>query len=173
MKIYFMFHTATKDSETGMASGWNDVGLSQKGIQQAKELGEVFKNITVDLIYCSDLARAIDTAKIAFGEKIPIIPDKRLRGANYGDYNGKPREVVRSMQISRIKEPYPNGESYEQATVRLHEFLRELKENHPDKAVVIIGHNTKYGLDTFVGDITLEDCLSASLKPQMYWEYDI
>jgi len=127
MKIYFIAHATSKDNEAEIASGWKDVELSELGIQQAKELGERFKDIKIDLICCSDLKRAVDTVKIAFGDKIPIVIDKRLRELNYGDFNGEPSEIVGPMKKERIKEPFPNGESYEQAIQRIHDFYQELK----------------------------------------------
>lgn len=173
MKIYFAAHSTSKDNEAELASGWKDVELSDLGIQQSKELGERFKDIKIDLICCSDLKRAVDTVKIAFGEKYPIIIDKRLRELNYGDFNGKPSEVVSSMKDKAIKEPFPNGESYEQAMVRVHEFYNELKTKHPDKTILVVGHRaTQYGLDTMTGKI-LEQCLSVPFKWQPYWEYNL
>jgi len=174
MKIYFATHATTTDNEEGIASGWRDVGLSQLGIQQAKELGKRFKDIKIDLICCSDFKRAVETVKIAFEDKLPVIIDKRLREVNYGDFNGKPSETVDHMKKERIKEPFPNGESYEQAMVRVHDFYRELKKNHPEKTVLVVGHRaTQFGLDTLVGDKTLEDCLSVPFKWQPYWEYNL
>ncbi len=174
MKIYFAAHSTSKDNEAGIASGWKDVELSKVGIQQSKELGERFRDIKIDLICCSDLKRAVDTVKIAFEDEIPIIVDKRLRELNYGDFNGKLSEIVSHMKKERIKEPFPNGESYEQAMVRFHEFYKELKKNHPDKTVLVIGHRaTQYGLDTLVGGKTLEDCLNIPFKWQPYWKYNL
>lgn len=172
MKIYFAAHSTTTDNEAHISSGWKDVELSDLGIQQSKELGERFKDIKIDLIYCSDLRRAIDTVKIAFGDKIPILIDKRLRECDYGDFEGKPDEIVRSMKKGRIKTPFPNGESYEQAIARTHEFYKELKEKYPDKTILVVGHRaTQHGLDTLVGGKTLEECLSVPFKWQPYWEY--
>lgn len=174
MKIYFAAHSTSKDNEAELSSGWKDVELSELGIQQSKELGERLRDIKIDLICCSDLKRAVDTVKIAFGDEIPIIVDKRLRELNYGDFNGKLSEIVGHMKKERIKEPFPNGESYEQAIVRVHEFYKELKKNHPDKTVLIIGHRaTQYGLDTLVGGKTLEDCLNIPFKWQPYWKYNL
>jgi len=174
MKIYFATHATSKDNEAKISSGWKDVGLSELGVRQAKEMGERFKDIKIDLICCSDLKRAADTVKIAFGDKYPIIADKRLKELNYGDFNGKPSEVVEPMKKEHIKEPFPNGESYEQAIARTHDFYRELKEKYPDKTVLVVGHSaTQYGLDTLVGGKTIEECLNASFKWQPYWEYNL
>ena len=173
MKIYFAAHATTIDNEDKLSSGWKDVGLSELGIQQAKEMAKTFRDIKIDLIYCSDLKRAIDTVKIAFGDKYPTIAEKRLRELNYGDFNGKPNEIVEPMKKERIKEPFPNGESYEQAMARVQDFYKELKEKYPDKIVLIVGHRaTQYGLDTLVDGKTIEECLSVSFKWQPYWEYN-
>lgn len=174
MKIYFAAHSTTKDNEAHLSSGWKDVELSDLGIQQSKEMGERFKDIKIDLICCSDLKRAIDTVKIAFGDKIPIIIDKRLRELNYGDFEGKPSEIVDAMKKERINVPFPNGESYNQAMVRVQEFYKELKEKYSDKTVLIVGHRaTQYSLDTLVGGKTIEECLSVPFKWQPYWEYTL
>lgn len=171
MKIYFISHSTSYDNEAKLTSGWKDVELSPLGIQQSKELGERFKDIKIDLIYSSDLKRAVDTVKIAFGNKIPVIVDKRLRELNYGDFDGKDKDLVSSMKHDAIKKPFSNGESYEQAMVRVHEFYNELKEKYPDKTILVVGHRaTQYGLDTLTGK-TLEECLSIPFKWQPYWEY--
>lgn len=173
MKIYFVTHSTSKDNEAGVASGWKDVELSDLGIEQAKEIGKRFKDIKLDLICCSDLKRAVDTAKIAFKDSLPIFSDKRLRELNYGDFDGKPSGIVSSMKKDRIKEPFPSGESYEQAVARAREFYKELKEKYSNKTILVVGHRaTQYGLDTIVGK-TLEECLSTEFKWQPCWEYNI
>ena len=173
MKIYFVPHSTSYDNEAKIASGWKDVELSSFGIEQAKELGKRFKNIKIDLICCSDLKRAVDTVQIAFENKIPVIKDKRLRELNYGDFNGKSKEIVGSMKLNAIKIPFSNGESYEQAMIRVHEFFNELKEKYSDKIILVVGHRaTHYGLETLIGK-TLEECLAPEFKWQPYWEYEL
>jgi broad specificity phosphatase PhoE len=173
MKIYFVAHSTSYDNEAKLASGWKDVELSPLGIQQSKELGERFKDIKIDLVCCSDLKRSIDTAQIAFGDKFTIISDKRLRELNYGDFEGKPSEIVSSMKKDRIEESFPGGESYEQAVARVQEFFKELKEKYSDKIILVVGHRaTQYGLDVFIGK-TIGECLNLPFKWQPYWEYNI
>ncbi len=173
MKIYFAAHPTSRDNEAKLSSGWKDVELSELGIQQSKELGERAKSKNIDLVCCSDLKRAVDSVKIAFGTKIPIIIDKRLRELNYGDFNGKPSNIVGPMKKKHIKKPFFNGESYEQAMIRTHNFYKELKKNHSDKTILIVGHRaTQYGLDTLIDGKTIEECLSVPFKWQPWWEYD-
>lgn len=174
MKIYFAAHATSTDNEEKISSGWKDVGLSQLGIQQAKELGEGFKDIKIDLICCSDLKRAVDTVKIAFDDKVPVIVDERLREIDYGDFEGKPSEIVEPKKEKHIKNPFPNGESYEQAVLRVQNFYLELKKNHPEKTILVVGHRaTQYGLDTLLNVKTLEECLNTPFLWQPYWEYNL
>ena len=174
MKIYFAAHATTTDNEAELSSGWKDVELSKLGLRQAKELRDISKDIKIDLVCCSDLKRAVDTVKIAFRNKVSTIIDKRLRELNYGDFNGRPASIVGPMKIQKIKEPFLNGESYEQAMERTHEFFKELKKNHLDKNVLIVGHRaTQYGLDTLVDGKTIEECLNVPYKWQPYWEYNL
>jgi broad specificity phosphatase PhoE len=173
MKIYFAAHATTKDNEAKVASGWSDTELSDLGYKQAKELGEIFKDIPLDLVCCSDFKRAVDTVQMAFENKYPVIADQRLRELNYGDCNGKPSAVVEPMKIRHIKEPFPNGESYEQAIARVQDFYNELKEKYPGKTILVVGHRaTQYGLDVLAGK-TLEELLSTPFKWRPYWEYQI
>jgi broad specificity phosphatase PhoE len=83
--IIFETHATSADNEHGMASGHYDVGLSTRGREQARELGERHRNTRVDRVFCSDLERAIRTAEIAFSSRgLPITRDARLRDIDYG-----------------------------------------------------------------------------------------
>jgi predicted RNA binding protein YcfA (HicA-like mRNA interferase family) len=105
---------------------------------------------------------------------IPFIVDRRLREINYGDFNGKLKELIDSIKEKYIKEPFPNGESYEQAVARVQEFFKELKEKYSDKTVLVIGHRaTQYGLEVMVGQKTLKECLKTPFRWQPYWEYSL
>lgn len=174
MHIYFVAHGTTTDNEQKIASGWKDVELSALGEKQAIELGELFKNIPIDIICSSDLKRATQTAELAFGSMLPIIVDKRLRELNYGDYNGKPSEIVEPLKIPHIHLPFPHGESYDDVIVRTQEFYNELRQKYSGKIALVIGHRaTQYGLDTLVLGKNLEDLLGTKFKWQPYWEYEL
>jgi len=174
MKIYFATHSTTKDNENEIASGWDEAELSELGIQQSKKLAGTFAGIKIDIICCSDLKRSLDTVKIAFRDRLPVIIDKRLRELNYGDFNGKPKSVVEKMKMERIKMPFPKGESYADAIKRVQDFFKELKERYPDvENILVIGHRaTQYGLETLINGKTIEECLNTPFKWQPYWEYN-
>ena len=174
MRIYFATHGTSEDNEAGIASGWKDAPLSETGVRQARELGERFADIHIDLVCCSDLRRASETAGIAFAGRVPIVEDARLREFDYGDLNGADRDLVFGMNTACIDTHYPNGESCRQAVDRVHDFLRELIHAHPRETVLIVGHRaTHHGLDTFAGRMTLEECMATTFEWQPHWVYDL
>lgn len=101
--IIFEAHSTTLDNEAHLSSGHNDVALSALGEQQAKELGNRYKDQNFDAIFCSDLQRSFKTAEIAFGKRFPIIKDKRLRECDYGDLTQHPSAEVDPEKPKRIK----------------------------------------------------------------------
>src|SRR3989344_5242160 len=171
--IIFETHATSLDNERHLSSGHNDVALSELGIRLAKELGERYKSDHFDVIFCSDLQRAYKTAELAFDDLYQIIRDPRLRECDYGDFAQKPSSVVEPEKARRISEPFPNGESYEQTTERMHSFLADLLKNYDDKRVMIIGHRaTLYGLEHWVKGVSIKDAIAAPWQWQPGWTYE-
>jgi len=175
VKIIFEPHSTTTDNQVHVSSGWNDVDLSELGLEQSKQLGERSVDRNLDAVFCSDLKRSVHSAEIAFGAtNIPIIKDARLRECNYGDLNGAPSEIVDKEKPQKIMTPFPNGESYEQTTQRMKEFLDDLKKNYDGKTVMIIGHRaTQYGLENLINGVPLEVIIPAPWKWQPGWIYNL
>jgi len=174
VEIAFESHSTSLDNEKHLSSGWNDVELSLLGIEQARDLGERRKDEKFDAIFCSDLQRSYKTAELAFGNKFPIIQDQRLRECNYGDLTQKPSSLVNPEKSKRIKVPFPNGESYEQTSRRMKDFLKDLVKNYDGKRVMIIGHRaTQYGLEHWIKGISLEEAIPAPWKWQPGWIYKL
>ncbi|MDD4784556.1 MAG: histidine phosphatase family protein [Candidatus Pacebacteria bacterium] len=140
--------------------------MSELGIKQSQELGERYKNIKLDAIFCSDLKRSYKTADIAFKFRdILIIQYQRLRECNYGDFTQKSSDIVNNMKLNCINAPFPNGESYTETTNRMQLFLKELLQNYDEKTIMIIGHRaTQYALENLINNISLEKIISSPWK---------
>lgn len=172
VEIIFEAHGTTYDNEAHLSSGHNDVALSPLGIQQSKEMGERYKDAHFDAIFCSDLQRAYKSAEIAFGDKFPIIKDARLRECDYGDLTQHPSSKVDVEKPKRIRDPFPNGESYEQTSKRMKAFLQDLLRDYNSERVMVIGHRaTQYGLEYWIKGLSLEEIIPAPWKWQPGWEY--
>src|ERR671936_3063715 len=78
LEIVFETHSTSVDNERGIATGWLPGRLSKRGRRQAEELGARRRDDGLVAVYTSDLARAVDTAEIAFaGNPLPIYRDAR------------------------------------------------------------------------------------------------
>lgn len=173
VKITYMVHGTTTDNEKDLATGWLPGELSDLGIKQAKELGMLVAGEHFDAVFCSDLKRAIDSAKLGFGNKYKIIQDRRLRECNYGDFNGK--HFSKKMH-GHIDKPFPNGESYKDVERRVADFLKFLKKNYNGKHVAIIAHRgPQLALDVLIKKKTWKQAMREdwrhSGKWQPSWEY--
>lgn len=172
--IIFESHSTTEDNETGLAAGWYDVALSEQGKRQARELGGRYQGQEFDAIFCSDLQRSYKTGQIAFGDQYPIIQDKRLRECDYGNMTRAPKADIQARRAQALHEPYPHGESFEDTSQRMKEFLQDLWQNYDNKAVMIIGHRaTQYGLDRWIKDKSLKDAVLAPWQWQPGWQYEL
>jgi len=176
VKITYFVHGATTDNENDISSGWSDVGLSKLGIKQSKELRDKIED-DFDVIFCSNLKRAVDSTKLAFGDDPRIKIDKRLRECNYGDYNGKPSEVVEPM-CERITERFPNGENYKDVEARIQNFLEDLRKNYNGKHVAIIAHKApQICLEVLLNGKTFEQAFAQDWRNtkswQPGWEYEL
>ncbi len=73
-------------------TGWVDVPLSPKGIEEAKQAGEKLRGLTFHRAFTSVLTRANETLRLvleAIGQTtIPIEKDKALNERMYGDLQG-------------------------------------------------------------------------------------
>ena len=120
VEITYFVHGTTTDNEQEISSGWKDVELSEIGVKQSLALTEQTAAMTFDVVFCSDLKRAHDSAQLAWEGKYQIIPDARLRECNYGELNGAPSAIVEPMQEEEcIEKSFPGGESYEDVKARV------------------------------------------------------
>ena len=82
-------------------TGWTDVGLSEQGINEAKNAGDLLKNkgYTFDIAYTSVLKRANDTLYYILDKleerNIPIYYDYRLNERHYGALQGLNKDDTR------------------------------------------------------------------------------
>ena len=161
--IYFEGHALTSDNEANLASGHNDVDLSDGGRSQAaREKRQRYEDLDIDTIFTSDLRRAYDTAKLMFeGRNIPIFQDARLRECNYGDLTQRPRTEMKAVMAESISNPFPNGESLQQVMDRMKNFIDDLSPNYHDQSILIIGHaGTLWGLEHHINGIPLTKLIS-------------
>jgi 2,3-bisphosphoglycerate-dependent phosphoglycerate mutase len=165
LTIYFEPHALSLDNEAGIASGHNDVELSESGRRMAAEIkAPRVAGLGIDAVYTSDLKRAYDTAAIIFaGTNVPINKDWRLRECDYGEMTRNPRTKVFAMREDFISNPFPGGESYVHVLARMKKFLEHLKEEHEGETIFVIGHSATYiSLEHLINGVPIQDSIRSS-----------
>lgn len=167
-------------------TGWVDVELSPKGIEEAKQAGFKIQNLHFDYAYSSSLLRAQNTLiialKTASHSEILITFDKALNERMYGDLEGLDKtETAKKYGEEQVKIwrrsfdiPPPNGESLKDTAARVlpyfkDEIIPKLKEG---KSIVIVAHgNSLRALIMFLEQMTPEQILEFEIgtaQPRLY-----
>ena len=94
-KVVLLRHGESTWNKENRFTGWTDVGLSEKGVQEAKEAANLLKEggFTFDLAFTSVLRRGIQTLWIVLDKMdlmwIPVHRSWRLNERHYGALQGK------------------------------------------------------------------------------------
>ena len=168
--IKYFVHGTTTDNAAKLCSGWKEAMLNELGKEQAENLGKVSKERGdhFDIMFTSDLKRAIESSNIAFGE-VEKITDKRLRECNYGDLDGEHKSLV--IYEEHVDEAFPNGESLKDVEKRVRELCDYLKENYDGKTVGIVAHRApQLALEVITKGITWEEANKNDWRKTGDWQ---
>ena len=172
--IYFV-HGTTYDNASKKCSGWKQVELNELGKEQAKNLGKINSDIKFDVIFTSDLIRAIDSANIAFPDVLKI-QDKRLRECNYGTLDGEDKNLI--IYEEHIDKPFPNGESLKDVEARVRSFINDVLKNYKGKTIGIVAHRApQLAFEVITKNITWQQANENDWRKtgnwQPGWKYNI
>jgi probable phosphoglycerate mutase len=108
--------------------GRSDLALSPVGMEQARQWQAVFREVGLSDIFCSDLQRAVQTARIiAEGRRLEVVALPELREVDLGVWEGLAFETVRATDprayANRGRDPAgyrpPSGESFADLQARV------------------------------------------------------
>ena len=173
MELVYETHAITTDNEAGIATGWLPGVLSAAGHRSAAELGDRRRNDGIVAVYSSDLARAMETARIAFqGTSMPIHHEPRLRECNYGRLNGMRGEDHALQRARYVDDPWPDGESYRQVVERTRLLLVDLLAKWDGARLLLIAHSAnRWSLEHLLLGADLTDLVTGGFDWQPGWEY--
>jgi 2,3-bisphosphoglycerate-dependent phosphoglycerate mutase len=167
-------------------TGWVDVELSPKGIEEAKNAGHKLIGYHFDYGYASDLKRAQNTLSIALESAghptLETVYNKALNERMYGDLQGLDKAATsekygeEQVKIWRrsFDIPPPNGESLKDTAARVipyfeNEIIPKLKAG---KNIVIAAHgNSLRALIMYLEKMTPEQILEfevGTAQPRLY-----
>lgn len=101
VKLVLVRHGQSTYNKKNIFTGWIDVGLSFKGIKEAKEAGKILKSnsLVFDVCYTSSLKRAKKTLDYILKEmnqkSVPIIESYKLNERHYGALQGLNKDEMK------------------------------------------------------------------------------
>ena len=143
MKLYISRHGQTPWNVEDLICGRTDVPLTEVGQQQAQRLAESAQDKGIDVILCSPMLRARQTAQaVSDAIGVPIQIDERLIEMGFGTFEGTSRfgeefQWIRAQMSTR----FPGGESGFDVAYRVYSLLYEIKEKYANKTVLLVCHN--------------------------------
>lgn len=171
-ELLLVRHGQTEWNEQGRYIGWQEVGLSATGRQQAEALAKCLSGNGIDALYTSDLRRTVETAAaISKSVVIETIPDPRLREMCFGAIEGLTFDDARARFPAMIaswladwEQPPSGAESFSEFSARVSSFLDHLGISHAEDSVLVVSHG---------GPIREILRLTLGLPPRGHWYFEI
>lgn len=142
-------HGESEGNRDGRFGGHGPAPLTERGRAQAQATGLRLQREGADAIYCSDLARAQQTAEL-IGQQLGVAPQvtPALRERSVGIFTGLSFDEARvrypeDYEVLLRREPDvapPEGESYLQCSARACSFLDQVLAQHRGQRVVLVSH---------------------------------
>ncbi|MBN2718051.1 MAG: histidine phosphatase family protein [Deltaproteobacteria bacterium] len=159
LELWLVRHGETIANANRRISGWTNVPLTPEGILQARAVGSKLNGTRFDSVWSSDLQRAIDTARLAYGV---ATVDTRIREMHFGDMEDQYWEQADPTLTSALLafESFhpPGGESLNQFRDRIMHFIGDLSSGRH----LIFTHGgvirmlcMEFGIDRFLKNASL------------------
>lgn len=152
-KLYLCRHAETEWTLSGRHTGKTDIGLTERGREQALHLRKRIEKIPFAAVFSSPKKRALETC----GE-IPHQIDPNLCEWDYGDYEGKTTSEIHRLNPGWdiFDDGAPHGESPQDIGLRADQVLKKIITLPGDVALFSHGHFLRVLTARFLG-----------LQPQM------
>lgn len=175
--LVLLRHGESQWNKENRFTGFTDVDLSDKGVEEAQAAGKAIAHIRFDKVFTSTLKRAYRTAALALeaaGQTHDLVKHDDLRERDYGDLTGLNKDEMRQKfgeeQVHIWRRSYdvrpPGGESLKDVVARVEPYYRThieplLKEG---KNVLIAAHgNTLRAMLIILGENTPDNINSAEI----------
>lgn len=149
MKLLMARHGQTEWNALRRFQGSSDVALSALGRQQALALGRALSGRPLVAVYTSPLRRALETAELAVGGRVPVHVLPELTELALGEWEGCTVDEIRA----RDGDPYqrwletpldctpPGGEALPEVCTRVLRAVDHIAGAHPNgDDVLVVAH---------------------------------
>ena len=185
-KLVLLRHGQSQWNLENRFTGWKDIGLSEKGVLEAKESGRLIKEnkIPIESVYSSVLKRANETAIIAMKEanydhlfndgELIMTKNKAVNERDYGDLTGlnkkETAEKYGKEQVHIWRRSYdvqpPGGESLKNVVERVKPYFENTikKDLIDERNILLSAHgNSLRALFLVLNIFTIETISTAEI----------
>ncbi len=148
--LHTLRHGLTELNRSKRTGGRLDAPLLDEGRQQAEEARGSFDGTPIDVVICSSLQRAVETAQIVTGwRRDKMIVDDLAIERSFGEMEGLTQDEIRVrfpfviyVPIERVKYSLnpPGGESFETLRGRARAFLEKTLRAHRGRRILVSSH---------------------------------
>lgn len=148
-RIYLVRHGETLWNKDLRYQGHRDIPLSEVGLAQAEKISARLAAEKLDVIYASDLSRAMETARIiARPHNLPIKTEPRLKETNFGlwegltykELNEQFPEDMNGWRTNPRDTKIPGGESLAEVMLRCKEGMDALIKENLNRTILLVAH---------------------------------
>lgn len=143
MVLYIVRHGETEKNKYGLIQGQTECDLNEIGINKAKELIPLVRDLNIDVVISSPLKRAKDTARIITEDKLPINTDDRIIERDWGLCEGASIDEVDTVECWNFYKNIDDNEieKVQDLLERVSSFIEDVKSRYPDRNVLIVTHS--------------------------------
>ena len=172
-------HSETDWNVEGRYQGQADPPLNAHGLAQARDLAAELQHAGLEVVYCSPLRRALQTAEIvAEGLGLPLFIEPRLMEIHQGDWQTRLRseinahypDLFRCWQTDPWAVTPPGGESIIRVQQRVYAALDDLLGQHRGRCIGLVTHRIPIALIKLRYQDLAPDVVRTIDLPNTYWE---
>lgn len=143
MKITLVRHGQTENNYLGIMQGKSNALMNDTGRRQCKRLRERIINNHYDYCFTSPLVRCVETSMILIGDRVEMIPDKRLIERDIGEFENMDSSLYDAKKYWDYDLNFSDKsvESIKSLFERCNDFLSYIYSNYSDKDILIVTHN--------------------------------
>lgn len=144
-------HGYSESNKKDLFVGHGNVNLTEQGHQQAELTAKYLDSVKIDVIYSSDLDRAIQTAEhTAIRKNLPINKNPNLREIYAGDWEFKAyKDILRdepevfSLWKTDVVSSYcTGGETFIELQTRVYNEIEKLCKLNDGKTIAVFSHGS-------------------------------
>ena len=166
MNIFVVRHGQTEWNVMKKMQGSADIELNEKGLSQASDTANMLRDSSFDVIFCSPLKRAKQTAEIINDDRgLNIIFDERLRERNYGEFEGTSKSSFDYNEFWSYQKnmKYEKAENIQDFFERIYHFLDDITSKEYNNILIVCHAGVEKAIECYFNGLMSDDKIGSFL----------